>query len=86
MSTSWPRAVSIPVRTAAPLPRLTLWVTTRTVESCNAESTLPVPSVDPSSTTTTSSCIGNSTARMRRRISAMVLRSLNTGTMTDSVR
>ena len=51
-----------------------------------AASTLSVPSVDPSSTTTTSTVSGTSAARTRRTISATVVRSLNTGTITDSVR
>ncbi len=41
-----------------------------------AVSTLSVPSEDPSSTTTISTASGMSTARMRRMISATVVRSL----------
>ncbi len=54
------------------------------VESPIAASTLSVPSDEPSSTTITSMSTLMSAARMRRRTSATVERSLNTGTMTES--
>ena len=80
------RAASRPVRTAAPLPR-SRWVTTRTVESSQRRQDLlgavGRPVVDDDDLERPA---GRSTARMRRRISATVLRSLYTGTMTDSVR
>ena len=66
----------MPVRIAAPLPRFTGWVRTRTVESASAVRTFSVPSDDPSSTTMTSTLTGTSTARMRRMTSATVTRSL----------
>ena len=86
MRTRSPVLCAKPVRTAAPLPRLLPCVTTRTVLSCNCWSTSTLPSVLPSSTTmiSRSSPAGSSTARMRRTISATVLRSLSTGTMTES--
>src|SRR5947207_1629478 len=84
MRTRSPLAVCRPVRTADPLPWLVRWVRTRTVESSRAARTRSVPSVEPSSTTMTSKSIGSSTRRMRRRISVTVLRSLYTGTMTES--
>src|SRR5256714_3316778 len=59
---------------------------TRTVLSRSCVRTAPVPSSLPSSTTTISRSTGSSTDRIRRTISATVLRSLRTGTMTDSVR
>src|SRR2546421_1184650 len=59
---------------------------TRTVLSRSCVRTAPVPSSLPSSTTTISRSTGSSTDRIRRTISATVLRSLKTGTMTDSVR
>src|SRR6266516_1931010 len=59
---------------------------TRTVLSRNCVRTAAVPSSLPSSTTTISRSTGSSTDRIRRTISATVLRSLKTGTMTDSVR
>src|ERR1700730_13236889 len=59
---------------------------TRTVLSRSWVRTAPVPSSLPSSTTTISRSMGSSTDRIRRTISATVLRSLKTGTMTDSVR
>src|SRR5437868_5376030 len=59
---------------------------TRTVLSRSCVRTAPVPSSLPSSTTTISRSTGSSTDRIRRTISATVLRSLKTGTMIDSVR
>src|SRR5260370_2537017 len=59
---------------------------TRTVLSRSWVRTALVPSSLPSSTTTISRSMGSSTDRIRRTISATVLRSLKTGTMTDSVR
>ena len=69
---------------AAPLPMFRGWLITRTVESPMAASTLSVPSEEPSSTTTTSTSMGSSTALIRRITSPTVVRSLNTGTITDS--
>src|SRR5437667_1426888 len=59
---------------------------TRTVLSRSWVRTAPVPSSLPSSTTTISRSMGSSTDRIRRTISATVLRSLKTGTMTDTLR
>ena len=70
---------------AAPLPWFCWCVSTRTVESSSALSTLSVPSLEPSSTTITCRRSGSSTARMRRMISATVDRSLNTGMITVKV-
>src|SRR5262249_33312450 len=63
-------------------------MSTRTVLSPSCLRTSRVPSSLPSSTTMISRSIpsGSSTARIRRRISTSVLRSLNTGTTTDSLR
>src|SRR2546430_14693274 len=58
---------------------------TRTVLSRSCVRTAPVPSSLPSSTTTISRSTGSSPDRIRRTISATVLRSLKTGTMTDSL-
>ena len=60
MSTSSPRALPDPGADRRPLAPVGRWVSTRTVESSRAESTLSVPSVEPSSTTITSTCIGSS--------------------------
>ena len=75
-----------PVRTAAPFPRFVGWVTTRTVLSFSWRSTSVVPSLLPSSTTMISRSrpSGSSTARIRRKISATVLRSFSTGTITET--
>src|SRR5713101_4312041 len=83
-NTRSPVTCSRPLRTAAPFPRFSSWVTTRTVLSASWVSTSLVPSVLPSSTNTISRSTGNSTARMRRTISTTVLRSSNTGTITES--
>ena len=56
------------------------------MESSSAASTLSEPSLEPSSTTMICSSTGSSTERMRRITSATVVRSLNTGTITESVR
>ncbi len=71
---------------AAPFPRFASCVMTRTVLSASWRNTSRVPSVLPSSTTTISSSTGRSTMRMRRTISTTVLRSSNTGTITESLR
>src|SRR6476469_327510 len=84
MSTRSPVTCSSPVRIAAPLPWLAGCFTTLTVESPSWFSTCWVPSELPSSTMTNSRSIGSSTARIRRMISTTVVRSLNTGTMTES--
>src|SRR4051812_23317931 len=90
-SASWirtrsPVTCSRPVRIAAPLPRLAVCFTTLTVESPSWLSTCWVPSELPSSTITNSRSTGSSTARIRRMISTTVVRSLNTGTITESLR
>src|SRR5262245_47326907 len=85
ISTRSPVTCSRPVRIAAPFPRLRSWRTTRTVLSASWLSTSRVPSLLPSSTSTNSRSSGMSTARIRRTISATVLRSSYTGTMTDSL-
>jgi hypothetical protein len=54
------------------------------VLSSSCGSSARVPSVLPSSTSTTSRSSGSSTLRIRRTISGSVLRSLNTGTITES--
>src|SRR4051812_22798694 len=61
---------------------------TRTVLSPSWRNTSRVPSPLPSSTTMISRSMpsGSSTARMRRSTSTTVLRSLNTGTITESLR
>src|SRR5712691_283963 len=86
ISTRSPVTAPSPVRTAAPLPRLCGWNTTRTVLSPSWDRTSRVPSSLPSSTITISRSIGRSTPRIRRTTSATVFRSLKTGTMTDSFR
>ena len=86
MSTRSPVTCSSPVRIAAPLPRFAACLTTLTVLSPSWPSTCCVPSELPSSTSTNSRSIGSSTARIRRMISTTVLRSLKTGTITDSLR
>src|SRR5262245_50614460 len=58
---------------------------TRTVLSASWRRTSRVPSLLPSSTITISRSTGSSTARIRRTISTTVLRSSNTGTITDSL-
>src|SRR3954454_18234343 len=78
----------MPVRTAAPFPRLPSCMSTRTVLSPSWRSTSRVPSLLPSSITMISRSMpsGSSTVRIRRSTSTTVVRSLYTGTITESLR
>ena len=81
-----PDARASPVRTAAPLPRVALCVSTTSRESSrlSRDNTSPEPSVLWSSTATTSSdeSSGSRTASTRRTLASTTCRSLWTGTMT----
>ena len=78
MMRSWP-AARIPVFNALGLPELR-WRRTRTRGSASDSTRSAVPSVEPSSTTSTSS--GWSLARMDRTVASMFLISLYAGTIT----
>ena len=77
---------SSPVRIAAPLPRFASWVTTRTVLSPSwrehVARAVGAAVVDDDDLEVD----GARPARIRRTISTTVLRSLKTGTMTESLR